>query len=159
VAPPATPPAPKAAARVIPLAHAPLPYARPRIEEPAPVESRRRAGKNTESDHVADEPAEPAVGPTGAPPLVPLEASNFSRTPEKPTAPLEPAGGKCPKCESTAVFHSRARSRLERLLERWQIPICRCHRCYHRYLVFARLKIAKEMPVGTERRFKPRRRR
>ena len=73
--------------------------------------------------------------------------------------PPEPAqGGNCPKCDSAAVFVSRARSRWELLLERWRIQIVRCHRCYHRYVVIGRLKISKNMPVGTQRKFRPKRR-
>jgi hypothetical protein len=82
-------------------------------------------------------------------PLVPLRADSFGLLKATPKAVLQPAGGTCPKCASKQVCVSRAGSRFERMLERWQVPICRCHRCCHRYVVFARLKIGKVMPVGT----------
>jgi hypothetical protein len=138
--PQVVPPPPKPSPRMLPQVPPPLPFTQ-QVEPP-----------------VRDQPPAPAgAGASGAPPLVPPEAADFSKTPAK-TVPLEPAGGNCPKCDSTVVYRSRARSKFERLLERWKIPICRCHRCYHRYVIFARLRIGKEMPVGTGRRFKPRRR-
>ena len=101
--------------------------------------------------------AEESDGPP-APLVVPIEATSFGKpTPKTPPA-LEPAGGNCPKCDNSVVYVSRPRSRFERRLVSWNIPICRCHRCYHRYVIFMGLKITKDMPVGTERRFKPRRR-
>jgi hypothetical protein len=98
-----------------------------------------------------------AAGGTGAVPVVPLEPDSFGHPKPKPPAEREPAGGNCPKCDSPAVYVSRARSRFELMLENWNVPICRCHRCYHRYVVFARFKFAKEMPVGTRRKVKRRR--
>jgi DNA-directed RNA polymerase subunit M/transcription elongation factor TFIIS len=100
----------------------------------------------------------PSTGETGAAPLVPLGPDSFGHPKAKAQAEPQPAGGNCPKCDSTAVYVSRARSRFERMLERWEVPICRCHRCYHRYVVIARFKIGKDMPVGTERAFRPKRR-
>jgi hypothetical protein len=108
----------------------------------------------------AQPPAErnPSPGETGPAPLVPLGLDSFGQPKAKPKAELQPAGGRCPECASTEVYVSRSRSPFERMLERWQVPICRCHRCYHRYLVIGSFKIAKEMPVGTQRRFKPKQR-
>ena len=97
-------------------------------------------------------------GPSGLAPLVPLEAAHFSKPPPKPVE-LEPAGGgNCPRCDSASVYLSKARSRFEEQLGRWKIPLCRCHRCYHRYFCFAGLKIPKEMPDTTQPRVKPHRR-
>ena len=108
----------------------------------------------------APEPAPKAqTGDTSATPVVPLGPDSFGHPKARAQAVLQPAGGNCPKCHSTAVYVSRTRSWLERMLARWDIPICRCHRCYHRYVVIARLKIGKDMPVGSERAYKPRRRR
>jgi hypothetical protein len=64
--------------------------------------------------------------------------------------PLEPRGGTCPKCGSISVYLSRPKSGFERRLEKWDVPICRCHRCNHRYLVLANLKISKEMPPAED---------
>ena len=100
----------------------------------------------------------PSAGETGAAPLVPLGPDSFGHPKAQAKGEPQPAGGNCPKCDSSAVYVSRARSRFERMLERWQVPICRCYRCYHRYVVFGRLKIGKNMPVGAERRFGPKRR-
>jgi len=38
------------------------------------------------------------------------------------------------------------------------VPLVRCHRCYHRYFVVGNLKFPKEMPVGSARRFRARKR-
>ena len=100
-----------------------------------------------------------SAGETGAAPLVPLGPDSFGHPEVEPKAEPQPAGGTCPACASAEVYVSRARSRFEKMLERWRVPICRCHRCYHRYVVFAGLKIGKDMPAGTERRFRPKRRR
>ena len=108
----------------------------------------------------APEPAQRAqAGETSATPVVPLGPDSFGHPKERAQAEPQPAGGTCPKCHSTAVYVSRTRSWLERMLARWDVPICRCHRCYHRYVVIARLKIGKDMPVGSERAYKPKRRR
>jgi hypothetical protein len=100
----------------------------------------------------------PSTGETGAVPLVPLGPDSFGRPEEEAKGEPQPAGGNCPKCDSSVVYVSRARSRFERMLERWQVPICRCYRCYHRYVVVGRLKIGKNMPVGAERRLRPKHR-
>jgi hypothetical protein len=93
-----------------------------------------------------------------AAPVVPLGRDSFGRPTPKPPAERQPAGGRCPKCDSPEIYVSRARSRFELMLNRWGVPLCRCHRCYHRYMVFARLKVSKGMPATTERKYRPRRR-
>ena len=93
-----------------------------------------------------------------AAPVVSLVLDSFGRPGPKTPAERQPAGGRCPKCDSPSIYVSRARSPFEMMLDRWGVPICRCHRCYHRYVVFARLKISKDMPAATERNFQPRRR-
>ena len=100
----------------------------------------------------------PAPAASGAPPVVPLGRDSFGRPTPKAPAERQPAGGRCPKCDSPEIYVSRARSHFERMLDRWGVPLCRCHRCYHRYVVFARLRISKDMPATTERKFRPRRR-
>jgi hypothetical protein len=90
--------------------------------------------------------------------VVRLGRDSFGRPTPKAPAERQPAGGRCPKCNSPEIYVARARSPFEQMLERWKVPICRCHRCYHRYVVFARLKISKDMPASTERKFRPRRR-
>jgi hypothetical protein len=100
----------------------------------------------------------PAPAASGAPPVVPLGRDSFGRPTPKAPAERQPAGGRCPKCDSPEIYVSRARSPFERMLDRWGVPLCRCHRCYHRYVVFARLRISKDMPATTERKFRPRRR-
>jgi hypothetical protein len=110
-----------------------------------------------------NEPAEdgieesPSSGESGAAPVIPLGPDSFGHPEPKPRSEAQPAGGKCPKCASTAIYVSRARSRFEAMVERWGVPLCRCHRCSHRYVVFAGLKIAKQVPSGARRRhYKPR---
>jgi hypothetical protein len=100
----------------------------------------------------------PAPAASTATPVVPLGRDSFGRPTPKAPAERQPAGGRCPKCDSPEIYVSRARSRFEQMLGRWGVPLCRCHRCYHRYIVFARLRISKDMPATTERKFRPRRR-
>lgn len=96
-----------------------------------------------------------ARGETGAAPIVRLERESFGRPEPKTLAELEPAGGRCPKCDSQGVHASRPRSRCEQIMQSWGIPICRCHRCSHRYVVFARFKIAKDLPVEMDPKYRP----
>jgi hypothetical protein len=111
----------------------PLPAAPFLVAPPAAEEARR------------DEPAgeEHAAGEAAAP-VVPLGPGSL--------------GQPCPKCDSSLVYVSRPRSRFEAFLLRMSVPICRCHSCYHRYLVFLVFKIRKEMPATSERRRRPHRR-
>jgi hypothetical protein len=90
-------------------------------------------------------------------PVVPLQPANFNKPPVK-QLDLVPVESTCPKCDSGVVYEARARSGFERTLERWNIPICRCHRCYHRWVVFAGMRIAKNMPSEGERSRRPKRR-
>ena len=100
----------------------------------------------------------PSAGETGAAPLIRPGPDSFGRPKAQAKAEPQPAGGNCPKCESSAVYASRARSPFERMLERWGVPICRCYRCYHRYVVLAGFKIGRNIQVGDERQFRPKRR-
>ena len=99
-----------------------------------------------------------APGETGAAPIVRLGRESFGRPDPKSPAELEPAGGRCPKCDSRSVYASRPRSRFEQMLQSWGIPFCRCHRCYHRYVVIARFKITKDVPAEVDRKYLPRQR-
>jgi hypothetical protein len=58
---------------------------------------------------------------------------------ERPPTPLE----KCPKCGSSHVHRSKPHTKLEFLLANFGVPICRCHRCYHRYVVIFRFAFSK----------------
>jgi hypothetical protein len=98
------------------------------------------------------------AGESGATPLVPLGPGSFGQPSAKAPAEVAKRGGRCPKCDCGVVYVARARSRFEQVLERLRVPICRCHRCYHRYLVFSRFRIRKEMPVGSARKQRPHRR-
>jgi hypothetical protein len=100
-----------------------------------------------------------AMGETGAAPIVRPGRESFGRPEPKTPAELEPAGGRCPKCDSQGVCASRPRSRFEQMMQSWGIPICRCHRCSHRYVVFARFKIAKDLPVEMDPKYRARDRR
>jgi hypothetical protein len=89
-------------------------------------------------------------------PVVQVEASDFTKTEEAKIGPkISPQGSPCPKCDGAPVYVSRPRTSFERMLVRWRIPICRCHRCYHRYVVVWSMRIRKSMPQHIERRFKP----
>jgi hypothetical protein len=95
-----------------------------------------------------------------AEPVVQLAASDFTRTAaESKLGPRIAEGAPpCPKCDGAPVYESRPRTAFERRLVSWNIPICRCHRCYHRYIVVWSVRIHKSMPKHMERRFKPKRR-
>ena len=84
------------------------------------------------------------------------EAEAPERLPSSPS--LEPVDSHCPTCGSATVYFSRARSAVERMLEKMGTRICRCHRCYHRYLEIGSLQIAKDMPMEPVRRKRPKRR-
>jgi hypothetical protein len=102
--------------------------------------------------------AHPKTARDEAAPVVPLGPDSFGHPSEKPPSDLAPAGGHCPRCDCSTVYVSRPRSRFESLLVRMKLPLCRCHRCYHRYFVFSRFQIAKEMPVGPQPKRRPHKR-
>ncbi|HEY1494581.1 MAG TPA: hypothetical protein VGF49_08555 [Candidatus Solibacter sp.] len=102
--------------------------------------------------------AEPGGDDSPAAPVVPLGPGSFGQPAEKAVSDVAPRGGPCPKCDSSPVYVSRPRSRFEAFLVRMGVPICRCHSCYQRYVVFSVFKIRKEMPAGAERRRRPHRR-
>ena len=72
-------------------------------------------------------------------------------------AKVDPAAAQCYRCGHVAVFASKPRSDFEEMLRRWQIPICRCHICQHRYLAIAGIHVPKPQPQGVERRRKAKR--
>ena len=91
--------------------------------------------------------------------VVPVEASHFTKSEAPKVGPkISEEGAPCPKCDGAPVYVSRPRTKFERMLRRWKIPICRCHRCYHRYILVAGMRIQKSMPKDMERRFRPKRR-
>jgi hypothetical protein len=64
----------------------------------------------------------PAAAASAAPPVVPLGRDSFGRPTPKAPAERQPAGGRCPKCDSPEIYVSRARSPFERMLDRWGVP-------------------------------------
>ena len=93
----------------------------------------------------------------GEQPVVQPGASDFTKPEEESKVGPKIADGvpACPKCDGSPVFVSRPRTFFERRLVSWNVPICRCHRCYHRYIVIGGMRIRKRMPRYMERRFKP----
>ena len=53
---------------------------------------------------------------------------------------------RCPKCGSREIHESHPRTKLELFAASFGIPICRCHRCFHRYIVVFRFAFARKMP-------------
>jgi hypothetical protein len=53
---------------------------------------------------------------------------------------------RCPKCGSRQIHESHPRTKLEFLITNAGIPICRCHRCCHRYVVVLRFAFSKNVP-------------
>ena len=137
------------------------------VQAAPPPEEARMAGSQDTPPPAPDaglpsEPAEAGIEESlpafesGAALVIPLGPDSFGHPEPKPRAEPQPAGGKCPKCASLSIYVSRARSPFESTLERWGVPLCRCHRCSHRYVVFAGFKIAKQLPPGARRRrYKP----
>ena len=61
---------------------------------------------------------------------------------EKAPTPLD----RCPKCGSRQIHRSHPRTKLEIVGSGLGIPICRCHRCFYRYVVLFRFAFSKTMP-------------
>jgi hypothetical protein len=79
--------------------------------------------------------------------VVPLVLNSFGNPSDRPPAEAAPRGGPCPRCECATVYVSRARSDFESLLVKLRVPLCRCHRCLHRYFAISRFKIGKDIPA------------
>jgi hypothetical protein len=124
-----------------------------------PAAPRKRPAAKTDAPGAELRGSEPAGSGHPTAPVVPLGPTSFGQPSQKPLSDVSPKGAPCPKCDSSPVYVSRPRSRFEAFLVRMNVPICRCHSCYHRYFVFAMFKIRKEMPVGPQRRRRPHRRR
>jgi hypothetical protein len=55
----------------------------------------------------------------------------------------------CPVCGVPYVHPSRSSTWFEALLGAWRMPMLRCHRCLHRYVViFGRFKFSKGSPIN-----------
>lgn len=84
----------------------------------------------------AQEPAAPQVPPVTAP----------AETVE-PRAVLEPAEphteGACPRCSAHLTSESRPHTAFEALLRAFHVPIRRCGRCFHRYVILFGLPIER----------------
>ena len=65
-----------------------------------------------------------------------------NRAAEREPSPVE----RCPWCGSPDVRNAQRRTRLELLIGGCGIPICRCHRCCHRYIVLFRFAFSKTPP-------------
>jgi hypothetical protein len=53
----------------------------------------------------------------------------------------------CPKCGGPYVYESRPRTCIEKALAKFGMPVCRCHRCFHRYVVVLGSVIEKDAPL------------
>jgi len=65
-----------------------------------------------------------------------------SKAGERAPSPVE----RCPRCGSPDVRGAQRRTRVELLISGIGIPICRCHRCCHRYVVLFRFAFPKTPP-------------
>ena len=63
--------------------------------------------------------------------LTPVEDKYASRVAPAACAP-------CPRCDMSPVYLSTPRTLMERLVSAWGTPICRCHRCLHRWLMIGK---------------------
>jgi hypothetical protein len=120
----------------------PIPIARKTsapAPQPLPVSAGQEVGNGPEllgSAPPADEPAPAPVAETSAAPSA-----------DESVPDPELSGKKCPKCGNAYVHESRPRSAAEKLLCQLQIPLRRCRRCHHRYIVFLGISFTKEMPL------------
>jgi hypothetical protein len=98
---------------------------------------------------LARQDGEPAADLTGPPPPAqpppkssdPLAWRNFEQDKTLPDATrVEEV---CPACGGTYIYLSKARGRFERFLVWFDIPLHRCHRCYHRYFTVFGVAIGK----------------
>jgi hypothetical protein len=121
------------------------------VEKPArtaPAES-FVDGEPTEEFVSAMLSRKPAPGPTPSEPdaELPKEGRDGALDSENEMHNRGPSPAeKCPKCGSRQVHESQSRTRFEFFVARFGIPICRCHRCFHRYFVVHRFAFSKEMP-------------
>lgn len=60
---------------------------------------------------------------------------------------VAPDGSICPRCGSAYVYASKPRSRFEGFLRTIGSPVCRCHRCYHRFYMVLGIEFAKTPPA------------
>jgi len=78
-----------------------------------------------------------------APPQrAPRSPGRKNRSAGRAPTPVE----RCPRCGSTDVRGAHRRTRLEHLMTGCGIPICRCQRCCHRYVVLFRSAFPKMPP-------------
>jgi DNA-binding helix-hairpin-helix protein with protein kinase domain len=93
----------------------------------------------------AESPAKTRRTPHGRAAALPKQhgrAGPKRKIAERTPSPLE----RCPRCGSPDVCEARRRTGLEILMSGIGIPICRCHRCCHRYVVLFRLAFPKTPP-------------
>ena len=63
---------------------------------------------------------------------------------------IHPAGMECPKCGSTSVSATTARTAFERTVSDSGIPIRECGQCKYRYMVVGGAPVSKEIPPPPE---------
>jgi hypothetical protein len=121
------------------------------------VLSRQPEVNTPERPNLIPVPQAPAAAPVRSAPAEPAEPGTADDLPTfpavlpelnlTPVADLVPSDERCPKCRSNYVYESKARTWFERHFSRWNIPLCRCHRCYYRYCIVLGMKIRKESPL------------
>jgi serine/threonine protein kinase len=140
--PPPPAPAPETRAKPGPWAEWGAPAAKP-VEKPArvaPAESFVDGEPTKEFISAMLSPHEPGAespeeGQDGGP-------DGKKKAGERGPSPIDT----CPRCGSRQVHESQSRTKFEFFVTRFGIPICRCHRCFHRYFVVMRMPFAKVPP-------------
>jgi hypothetical protein len=114
------------------------------------IASRRAAMLARLVDDAFPVSAESPAAPQQASPPTPVNVARFGPAAPPPRPEPAPAeAGPCRQCASSEFFISRPRSRFERLLDSWDVPICRCHRCSYRWVVLAHMRFGKPIPSGS----------
>ncbi len=124
-------------------------------ESPAPAPPQRAPAGTFANGEPAKESVSAMLSRKPVPGLAPYEADAELHEPELDGGPDHASEidnrapsrvERCPKCGSRRVHESQARTKFESFLTNFEIPIYRCHRCCHRYVVVFRFAFSKAPP-------------
>lgn len=98
-------------------------------------------------------PPQPASSPprrgVANPVFTAVPPEGFLAVKDVDTVDSPPSEINCPVCGVPYVYPSRPKTWFEMLLGAWGMPMLRCHRCLHRYVViFGRFKFSKGSPTN-----------
>jgi serine/threonine protein kinase len=109
------------------------------LAELQPLYTLARQAASGPEEFVDPPPAGPAQPPTRS--TDPIAWKNFEV--DKTLPDNTRVDEVCPSCGGTYVYLSKPRSRFERFLVWFDMPLHRCHRCYHRYFLVFGVSVSK----------------